>query len=227
MPPQNPHDPESLAKTPGTRDATPTRLTRLVQNALEKLHQARVAGTAPNGVWLLEPMPGNHARLVTALNMGFFAVEVPLGSALELRGVLGLPVWLYGSTKGSEWIVDMAMQVMACRPLSLYVQYRGAPRGELPQTVLRHPAALVGYHEEAMREEIRAAGPRTALEGEALHTELMLRGEEFVEAFDPFQWLRLDLNIKPSPERLLRILAELAPVQEPVEETVDKPWWEE
>jgi hypothetical protein len=68
-------------------------------------------------------MPGNNLRLDRAFSMGFIGIELGMDTAANLRPLIGLQVWLFGSQKNSEWVLAMAPRVVAINPEGLYVHW--------------------------------------------------------------------------------------------------------
>lgn len=197
---------------------------------LELLAKARQTGHRPFGVWLFEPMPGNMDRMRKAIACGCFAVELPLGPGYVLRPIVGLPVWLYATSKASPWLMELTPHVVRAGPVSLYAQYRAQPTREMAQVIIRHPNALKGVNQEAIldaiHERVAQGEPVTK---EALQDELSLRGEEFTDYYDLWQWFRLDQTVRPSVERLQWLMDQIAPPPPEPEKPAASAgnWWDE
>jgi len=83
-------------------------------------------------VWLLEPMPKNFNRVRSLDACGLLAVELPEDSGYDLRGLYGLPVWLWASGPASSWLGSIGGLVRQARPRLMRVTYPGIGWQDVP-----------------------------------------------------------------------------------------------
>jgi len=71
--------------------------------------------------------------------MGFPALELDADSGVNLRPLIGLQVWLFGTEQHSEWVRAMGPRVMQASPEGLYIHWRDLPDDKDGEIVLRPP----------------------------------------------------------------------------------------
>lgn len=196
------------------------------------LERLRVAGNRPAGVWLLEPMPGNHDRIDAGFDSGFFAMELPRGEYPSLSPLTGLQVWLYAKNQRTEWVQWAGPLVMQAEPDGLYVTWRGLGNGPA-DVVIRNPSAGPLDLYELVRLDALQQTPKTDPENQARRFEELVakaaaEHERGLRKLASAQMAYACATELPSSSNVLaqggELCADRAPI---VQKDAPKNWWEE
>jgi hypothetical protein len=123
-----------------TKGGTLSVIERQAQEDFRELEKARQRGVRIPGVWLLEPMPGNHARLDRVFSMGLVGAEVEATTKVSFHPLINLQVWLHGRSRDSEWVQTMAARVSDANPEGLYIHWHGMQDRQSGSVVIRNAA---------------------------------------------------------------------------------------